>query len=171
MLLYLKYFPNIKQNRFRKMTSCELKIRVRARQKWDCNISILSQNHHHSVGICFVLYFLKLSASCCIIQIHSTVENGTVHKATLSSFKNSGKITMKILRKDGDEDGNDQNDGHGNGTLSSFLALKLWFRSFTLVKNFSCSKSRHVIPRMYLKLISFCLKVNACATLSPTWVR
>ena len=28
---------NIKQNRFRKITSCEVKIQVRARQKWDCN--------------------------------------------------------------------------------------------------------------------------------------
>ena len=31
------------------MTSCELKIRVRARQKWDCNISTSLQSHQCNV--------------------------------------------------------------------------------------------------------------------------
>ena len=42
---------NITQIRFRKITFCELKIRVSIKQNWDCNISTLLRSHHQTEWI------------------------------------------------------------------------------------------------------------------------
>ena len=44
-------WSHIKQSRFQRITSCELKIQVRTRQKWDCNTLTLLQSHHQTEWI------------------------------------------------------------------------------------------------------------------------
>ena len=66
---------NIKQNRFQEVTSCELKIWVRARQKWDCNISTLLQSHHQtelSFSVSFPLNMQSINGGLSGICVYSS---------------------------------------------------------------------------------------------------